>query len=487
MDAAGHHIEKDASPVNAQDAATKSYVDWRPAPQGALKTDGSNFMSANLNMNENRVEIMTDPVNEQDSVNKRFLEARLTDYLKRNGSEPMTFNLDMADYPITNTGDPQDEKDAASKKSVDNAPFVRTDSSTPLAGDLKMGTHKIKNLGTPGTNENDAAVNVGFLNSEVNASNLNLSTQLTAAYKKYVNESLVTPSGHAGNAFSYLMEDADESSSENNISVSGIVDFDGSVHQMNKNAYRLALVKDSQDHALVSILVLSRLGIIPSCANFSPVVMSNVSVTALGTTISINSQTTKTFPTYTKTLVQFHRWNSTPPQFIYLDLHDSAAGGGSRVLAHMVVYGVKGYVPKVPSSVFDQVYAVENGRMVSQTDFDLHGHRLLNRGFEGFEIDSEGRLKLHTDIDLNKHHIKGVLSLHLNGIKLNNDLDLDGLNLVSQGVNLLGYNKDLYGDKIFIARPLTFQKPVTLPGMSVWIEGLLLNTGQYNRLSNNLV
>ena len=75
MDAAGHHIQNVASPVNAQDTATKSYVDGRAAPQGSLKTDGSNFMAANLNMNDNRVENMTDPVNKQDSINKRFLEA----------------------------------------------------------------------------------------------------------------------------------------------------------------------------------------------------------------------------------------------------------------------------------------------------------------------------------------------------------------------------------------------------------------------------
>ena len=157
----------------------------------------------------------------------------------------MTFNHDMANYRITNMGDPQDETDAMNKKYVDNAPFVRTDGSTPLTGNLNMGTHKIKNLGTPTTYENDAAVNVGFFNSEVNASNHNLSAQIMAAYKKYVANSHVTQSGHAGNAFSYLMEVADESSSENNILVSGIFSFDASIHQMNKNAYRLALVKDS--------------------------------------------------------------------------------------------------------------------------------------------------------------------------------------------------------------------------------------------------
>ena len=186
------------------------------------------------------------------------------------------------------------------------------------------------------------------------------------------------------------MEDADESSSENNISVAEIVGFDGSVHQMNKNAYQVALMKDSGSDYYRSRIGFN-LGSLPIghytfVCEFYRIFMSNVSVTALGTTISINSQTTKTFPTYTKTLVQFHRWNSTPPQFIYLDLHGSAAGGGSRVLAHMVAYGVKGYVPNVPSSVFDQVYAVENGRLVLQTDLDLNGKSLKNFGDEVAEF-----------------------------------------------------------------------------------------------------
>ena len=188
------------------------------------------------------------------------------------------------------------------------------------------------------------------------------------------------------------MEDVDESSSENNISVSGIVRFDASIHQIDKNAYRLALVKDSGSDDYRSRIGFN-LGSLPIgyytfVCEFFPIVMSNVSVTALGTTISINSQTTKTFPTYTKTLVQFHRWNSTPPQFIYLDLHGSASSSGRRVLAHMVVYGLKGYFPNVPSSVFDQVYVVDNGRVVMQTDLDLHGYQIKNNNQGGLSFDS---------------------------------------------------------------------------------------------------
>ena len=198
----------------------------------------------------------------------------------------------------------------------------------------------------PTTHEDDAAINVEFFNSELNASNLNLSTQITTAYKKYVNESHITPSGHFGeNAFRYLMEDADESSSENNISVSGIARFDASIHQNDKNAYRITLIKDLGSNNYRSRIGFNlgslSIGYYTFVCEFFPIVMSNVSVTALGTTISINTQAIKTFTTYTKTVVQFHRWNSTPPQFIYFDLHGSEPSNNRRILAHIVVYGVK--------------------------------------------------------------------------------------------------------------------------------------------------
>ena len=160
--------------------------------------------------------------------------------------------------------------------------------------------------------------------------------------------------------------------------------------------------------------------------------MSNVSVTALGTTISINSQTTKTFPTYTKTLVQFHRWNSTPPQFIYLDLHGSASNNDSRVSAHMIVYGIEGYFNNVPSSVFDRVFVIENGRMVLHTDFDLHEHRLLNNGMGGFSFDSGRTISIHDDLNTNGYSIVGRNSaggfeIRDDGsIRLHGTLDLNG-------------------------------------------------------------
>ena len=132
------------------------------------------------------------------------------------------------------------------------------------------------------------------------------------------------------------MEDVDESSSENS-NVSGIVNFDESPHHINKHAYKMTLLKDVGSNDFRSRIEFNlgpiQNGYCSTVIEYFPVVMSNVSVTAQATSVSINSQTTKTFTTNTKTLVQSHKWINNTPNFLFLlDLHGSAPGG-SRVLA----------------------------------------------------------------------------------------------------------------------------------------------------------
>ena len=175
-------------------------------------------MTGDLNMNEQKVKNMLDPTDEQDSVNKIYLESQLHDYVRTDGQNRMTFDLNMNRYKIINLRDTTGlsfDSEAVNKKYVDAeiakipsaniSSFLKKDGTVAMTGDLNMGTNKIKNLSTPALNENDAAVNVSFFNSELNTSNQNLSTQITNAYKKYVDESHITPSGHVGeNAFPLL-------------------------------------------------------------------------------------------------------------------------------------------------------------------------------------------------------------------------------------------------------------------------------------------
>ena len=262
---------------------------------------------------------------------------------------------------------------------IDTTQFVKKVGDT-MTGVLNMNGNKIKNVGTPFTYENDVAVNVGFFNTELNASNSNVFTQITNAYKQYDDHSHVSPPGQQTDVFRYLMEDADHSSSENNIVVTGIVDFATSPHEINKKAYEFTLVKDtdgSNDYrSRIGFNLYSLpLGYYTIIIEYMPPEMTNVIVTVQGTTINIASQTTKTFDNYTKTLIKFHNWRKSTPDYLFINLHGKTT---SSTTGHLIVYGVKGYVSSVEPKIYDTVFSVNNGNMVMQTNIDLNNHKIIN-------------------------------------------------------------------------------------------------------------
>jgi len=45
-------------------------------------------------------------------------------------------------------------------------------------------------------------------------------------------------------------------------------------------------------------------------------------------------------------------------------------------IGHLIVYGVKETISNFDPSVYDTVFAIENGKMVMETDLSLNGHHL---------------------------------------------------------------------------------------------------------------
>ena len=274
-------------------------------------------MQADINMNNNFIQNIATPTSSHQVTNKGYCDYNFLNRQKGGVlMGPLSMNRnDLIGIPDT----PKFGYSAVNKNyvdgeitKIDTTQFVKKVGDT-MTGVLNMNGNKIKNVGTPYTYENDAAVNVGFFNTELNASNSNVFTQITNAYKQYVDHSHVSPSGQQTDVFRYLMEDADHSSSENNIVVTGIVDFAASPHEINKKAYEFTLVKDtdgSNDYrSRIGFNLYSLpLGYYTIIIEYMPPEMTNVIVTVQGTTINIASQTTKTFDNYTKTLIKFlHR------------------------------------------------------------------------------------------------------------------------------------------------------------------------------------
>ena len=133
-------------------------------------------MQADFNMNNNFIQNIATPTSSHQGTNKGYCDYNFLNRQKGGtimGALSMNEN-DLIEIPDT----PKFGNSAVNKNYVDGGYLKKTGDT--MSGVLNMNGNKINNVGTPDTNENDAAVNVGFFNTELNASN----SSLTNAYKQ---------------------------------------------------------------------------------------------------------------------------------------------------------------------------------------------------------------------------------------------------------------------------------------------------------------
>ena len=328
-------------------------------------------------------------------------------FLSRQEEFPMETQLNMNHNSITNLKDPQFGGEAATKKYVDDIETkLLSDVALELIkkidiGEIDMKGERIINLGNPLYSSD--AINTSYLHSfmsaylntdggtmegQIDMNNnkiINLpepTSAKDAATKDFVEKSHVSQSGLQKNVFLYQMTDVNESSSESNITVTGIKDFPNTPHTLFKKAYHFTIGKNAQNE------YNARIGFnfnpVPTGAytyvvEYFPPFMIDVSVDCRSTPLNVNKQIFKKFPTYVKNIVQIHKWQMATPDYLMIDL--KSKGGPAtptRGDGRLIVYGITGTHNDVSSSVLDTPYVVENGKMVMETDLDLNGKRLLN-------------------------------------------------------------------------------------------------------------
>ena len=364
-------VPKDNYPVHGNLNKVISYESQREI---FLSKKEGGQMEANIDVNNNTIFNVKDPTQADHATNKKYVDNQLVKKLDKN------VDIDMTNKSITNLKLPSNQKDATNVEFVNKRitetqkNYLKLDGTTSMSGDLNLNNNKIVNLQTD-YRDSKSAVNVDFVQEEIKDLR-NLVTQK-------IRESQINNSGQKRDAFRYLMEDDDESSSEKNIKVLGIVDFPNSPHQINKKAYQLKLLFEKSSPNKYR----SRLGFnlykLPvwyytMVVEWFPPEMNEITVTAQGKTISISDETTKTFEKYTKTVIHFHRWGSSPPQFIYLDLHGTVSKQSFLTIGHLIVYGVKETISNVDPSVYDTAFVIKNGKMVMETDLDMNNHKIEN-------------------------------------------------------------------------------------------------------------
>ena len=106
--------------------------------------------------------------------------------------------------------------------------------------------------------------------------------------------------------------------------------------------------------------------------------MSNISITSIASTATINKQTQRNFINHTKVITQVD--NSSLQTSDYLGIAAQAT-----VKAHIIIYGVCGWVDNIDSSIYDDVFYYldemfdnDNGNMKMKKNINLDNHKINN-------------------------------------------------------------------------------------------------------------
>ena len=403
--------------VDPTDAVTKSQIQVLDNTPGNVQVDKAVIYSDTGSIHTNSIYLQDTPdgagnfnstrlLTEQQSYDNIHLYVpdlqNFDGYGGRRRSEVVVTSTDQnisgrKSFSDINVLKPNIASQAANKKYVDDeiakipAPnlsaYLKEDGSTPMTGNLDMGNKQIKSIAEP-TDDADATTKKYFED-------------------KLEKSHLVT--SHKTNEFKYL-KDSNESSSEYNIAVTGIVDFSGSPHQ-NKKAYGIVLTKDVGTNDYRSRIGFNlyplAIGTYTIVFEFYPPEMTNIQLSCNASSAYIHKSVQRDFTDYSKLLIQFNNNSKQTPDYIYLTMHGTATA--AQVQCHLVVYGVKDWSDSVYPGVYDGVdnvmFKYVNGDMEMQTDLDMNDKKIIHLSDPVDDGDAVNKLSLDSVSYWTKNHV----------------------------------------------------------------------------------
>ena len=385
-------LPHDSYPVQGN---TNKAVSYETQREIFLSRKESFPMQADINMNNNFLQNVATPTSSHQGANKGYCDYN---FLNRQKGGRIMGSLSMNQNDLFEIPAPKYGSSAVNKNYVDSkipSGFVKK-AGDQMACDLNMNGHKITNLPTPSTSNEpptknyvDSKVSVGGAGKDLDMKNFKIKNLASptaaqdAVNKKYFDEELLKShlvSSHIENSFKYLVEQ-DESSSERNIIVNGIVDFNGSPYK-NKKAYDIDLVYTAGTQNYNSKIGINLYSL--PIGKYS-VVMEyffpediNISLSAEASTAVIAKQVTTNFPNYKKLLVQIDQQTKDTPDYLYFNIRGSGTTT-TNPEGYLVFYGVKEWMDSVPPQIYDHaletgMFSYENGKM--NMDLDFNGNSL---------------------------------------------------------------------------------------------------------------
>ena len=361
-------------------------------------------MTGNLNMGNKQITNLGYSIsNPTDVINLGFSDQK---YLQKVSDS----DLNLDDHGVKNSLPPVSDKDLTTKKYVDDeiakipqsggsssTHFVRRDGTLSMTADLDLGGNKISNLKSP-TGDNDA-VNREYLNQKISESHVETSDKT--------------------NVFKYL-DDPIQTISERNIVVNSFGDWTNSPHKYNKRAYDVTLQQHALPNHYNSILGFNLFS--AGAGKFTlvfefhyPTEMSNIIITSIANTSSINKQTQRKFIDHIKLITQVDNSSLQTPDYLFKKISGNASQ--ATVKAHIIIYGVRGWIDSVDPGVYDDIihylddiFEDDNG-MKMKTNINLNYHQIKNLTDGINEADAVNKRQLDIVIIRRTIHIEPFLGM----------------------------------------------------------------------------
>ena len=359
-------LPRDSFPVQGNSNKAVSYETQREI---FLSRKESFPMQADVDMNNNFLQNVATPTSSHQGVNKGYCDFFFLN--KQNGGVLMG-SLSMNQNDLFEIPAPKYGSSAANKNYVDAKSVGLPLSGGTLSGDLDMDENKIVQLKEP-TDDNDAA-NKHYVDCQDRTLSNTFEAKLLSAH---------LTSNTIANVFKYLL-DPNELSSERDIIVHGLVDFDLSPH-VNKKAFDIDVVYTSG-----SKRYNSKIGV-----NLYPLPIGNytlvmeyffpenisISLVAQATKVIISKQTRANFPEYKQITVHFVKSSNPLSDYMYFYIR----GGGTTSTnpeGYLIFYGTKGFLDVVPPKIYSHplnsgMFLFDDDKMKMNMDLDLNGHALV--------------------------------------------------------------------------------------------------------------
>ena len=392
----------------------KSVVNKEYLNQNFLKIKGNDY-DLNQRVIKNSAPHDDGSYDNNTLVSKSFVDAEIaklpkpvTDVLLLDGSKAMTGALDMNNNEIKNLKDPVNDQDAATKK------WINTQLGTK-ASLTYTNTQLAKKLDLSGGNMTG---DINLANSHKIINSLNPTSDTDLVTKKYmethVSQSHVTSSNRS-NAFKYVMDNpANHLTDEDDVEFGNSVTLKSSPHSINKNIIDTKLIFDAGNGDYSSRVGIN-LYVLPSGSytlafeliwSGDDVDRDSVSLNGISAVETIHNVSNKVFDNYSRLIVQFSKYQNIDPNHLYVDIVIKMKTGKlypMKLQTYMVCYGIKGLQSDVSPTVYDAIWGIDNGKITFNEMIDMN-----NKDIIGVNKITTTNLDVNGQIDVKGNKIVGV-------------------------------------------------------------------------------